>query len=389
MPQFRSPSAPRPSRRALPRPLALRSALAALLVLTAVGLAACGGSSSNSAATTATTPTTTGAAAAGGAAGAGRAAFAKYTTCLKQHGVTLPTRRPGGFGGGGGNGGPPTGATATGRPVRRDVAGGFFSGANSAKFRAAQTACSKLLPAGFGRGGFFGGGGGGGGNTAAFAAYRNCLMLHGVKIGAGFGAWSRRPPGRPGCAGRAQADRQGHEVRSRRAQACDPVSGAALRVRRRPRRQPRRREARIDHAPHRELLRAARRAHRGGRVVRVLDDLRHVVVRIERGRAHGDGVARRRAVERVGLGQHLVRRVGLADVRDERHAHVAACECRTSPSRRTRCSHGSARPTQRRRSRPRTPRCRRTWRRWRRRRQAVRPPRSRRTSRASARPSCS
>jgi hypothetical protein len=182
MPPYRSPRAPRPSGRALPRPLALRSALAALLVLTAVGLAACGGSSSNSAATTATTPTTTGAAAAGGTAGAGRAAFAKYTTCLKQHGVTLPTRRPGGFGGGGGNGGPPTGATgATGPTGRR---GGFFSGANSAKFRAAQTACSKLLPAGFRRGGF-GGGGAGGGNTAAFAAYRNCLSLHGVKIAAG------------------------------------------------------------------------------------------------------------------------------------------------------------------------------------------------------------
>ncbi len=180
MPPFPSPSAPRLSGRALPRPLALRSALAALLVLTAVGLAACGGSSSNSAATTATTPTTTGAAAAGGAAGAGRAAFAKYTTCLEQHGVTLPARRPGGFG----NGGPPTGATgATGPTGRR---GGFFSGANSAKFRAAQSACSKLLPAGFGRGGFFGGRGGGG-NSAAFAAYRNCLMLHGVKLGTAFG----------------------------------------------------------------------------------------------------------------------------------------------------------------------------------------------------------
>jgi hypothetical protein len=147
-----------------------------VLVLTAVGLAACGGSSSNSAATTATTGTTTGAAAAGGATGAGGAAFAKYTTCLKQHGVTLPTRRPGG------NGAPPSGTTgATGATGRR---GGFFAGANSAKFRAAQTACSKLLPAGFRRGGF-GGGGAGGGNTAAFAAYRNCLSLHGVKIAAG------------------------------------------------------------------------------------------------------------------------------------------------------------------------------------------------------------
>jgi hypothetical protein len=197
MPPSRSPHAPRPSGRALRSPIALRSALAGLLVLTAVGLAACGGSSSSASTATTTSPSTTGATGAGGAGGAGGAAFAKYTTCLKQHGVTLPARGQGGFGRG--NGGPPTGATgaggatgATGPTGRR---GGFFGGANGTKFRAAQTACAKLLPANFrGGGGFFGGGGAGGGNNAAFAAYRNCLTLHGVKIGAGFGGFGRRGP---------------------------------------------------------------------------------------------------------------------------------------------------------------------------------------------------
>jgi hypothetical protein len=171
MPPSRSPHAPRPSGRAL------RSALAALLVLTAGGLAACGGGGGSSASTTTSTNASTTTTTAGGAA------LAKFTACLKQHGVTLPARGPGGFGGG--NAGPPTGTTgadgATGPTARR---GGGFGGA---KFQAAQTACAKLLPANSRGGGFFGRGGAGGGNNAAFAAYRNCLTLHGVKIGAGFG----------------------------------------------------------------------------------------------------------------------------------------------------------------------------------------------------------
>jgi hypothetical protein len=163
----------------LSRPQALRSGLAALLTLTTVGLVACGGGSSPSASSTSstTTPTTTtGTAAAGGPGGA---AFAKYTSCLKQHGVTLPTRRSG-------DGGPPNGATGTTGAAGANGAGGpggFFGGSNSVKFRTAQTACGKLLPAGLRRGGF-GGGAGGGANSAAFAAYRNCLSLHGVKLAA-------------------------------------------------------------------------------------------------------------------------------------------------------------------------------------------------------------
>jgi hypothetical protein len=179
-----------------------RPALAALLILSAVGLAACGGgsgSAATTAATTTATPTTTGAAAAGGG-GANGAAFTKFTACLKQHGVTLPTGR-GGFGGGnpptgtnGGNGTPPpTGTTGT---TRRRGGGGFFGGANAnPKTRAALTACQKLLPAGrFGGGGFGRGGAGGGQNSAAFAAYTNCLKLHGVTL-------ARGGFGRPGANG--------------------------------------------------------------------------------------------------------------------------------------------------------------------------------------------
>jgi hypothetical protein len=206
MPSLHFPHARRPGGRAPLHPWFSRSALAVLLVAGAVGLAACGGSSGSAATTaaaggtgtdpaTTSTPTTT----TGGAGGANAAAFTKYTSCLKQHGVTLPTRRPGGGGfggGGGGGGGAPTGTTGT---STRPRGGGAF---NNPKFRAAQTACAKLLPAGA-RGGFGGGRGGGfgggAGNTAAFAAYRNCLTLHGVKLAAGAGGF-----GRPGANGGAK-----------------------------------------------------------------------------------------------------------------------------------------------------------------------------------------
>jgi hypothetical protein len=148
-----------------------RGAVAALLVTTAVAVAACGGSGS-SASTTGTTGTTS-TSAAGAAGGANSAAMAKYTACLEQNGVTLPTFGAGGPGGGAGGGGqggaPPTGTNAQGGARRL--------GGNP-KFQKAVAACASLRPAGL-RGGF--GGRGGGANSAAFAAYRNCLTLHGVK----------------------------------------------------------------------------------------------------------------------------------------------------------------------------------------------------------------
>lgn len=135
---------------------------------------ACGGSSGSSATSTtsgnATTASTT--PAAGGTAN--NAAFAKYTACLKKNGVTLPNFGAGGPGAGGGA--PPT--TTGGTPPQ----GGGPPGGNNAKFQKAQTACAKYRPAGARGAG--GPGFGGGQNNAAFAAYRNCLTIHGVKLSA-------------------------------------------------------------------------------------------------------------------------------------------------------------------------------------------------------------
>jgi hypothetical protein len=141
-----------------------RFLITSLLLVACVGLlAACGaGTKASSPATTTSTTTT---APSGGAPSS--AAFAKFADCLKQHGVTAPAG--GGFGGGGAGGGPPQGGGGA-RPQ--------LSTADRATFQAAQTACASLRPAG-------GGGfqrGGGGANSSAFAAYNNCLKLHGVTI---------------------------------------------------------------------------------------------------------------------------------------------------------------------------------------------------------------
>jgi hypothetical protein len=150
-----------------------RGAVAALLVTTALAAAACGGGG-GSAATTGTTAATTTTSAAGAANGANSTAFAKYTACLKQNGVTLPSFGAGRPPGGGAGGGQGTGTNAQGGQGRPRFA-------NNAKFQKAAAACAKLRPTGFRGGGFRGGPGGNGQNTAAFAAYRNCLTLHGVK----------------------------------------------------------------------------------------------------------------------------------------------------------------------------------------------------------------
>ncbi len=81
-----------------------------------------------------------------------------YLTCLRQHGVNVPTTRP------------------TARPsVRPSVrpSGGFT--ANPAMQKARQ-ACASLRPAG-GFGGF-----GGGQFAAAFQAFRSCMAAHGQTI---------------------------------------------------------------------------------------------------------------------------------------------------------------------------------------------------------------
>ena len=114
--------------------------LLAVSALTAACLAACGSSSST------TSKTSTSAASA-----SGNSSRTKLVACLKAHGVTLPTRRPGA--GAGANGGPPPGG-GSGAPGGAGPYGGgpgFFGGGgggaggggrfSNPKFRAAFQAC--------------------------------------------------------------------------------------------------------------------------------------------------------------------------------------------------------------------------------------------------------
>jgi hypothetical protein len=157
-------------------PLRPRQAVlpATALVLGALALSACGGNGTGAAATAASTPSTS---TPSTTTGGGANRFAAYTSCLRQHGVTLPNF------GGPRNGGTPPANPPSGAPPRNGGGrGGFFGNqtpAQSKAFQAAQTACASLRPQG---GGFFGGRGGGQFNSQAFAAYRNCLTLHGVKL---------------------------------------------------------------------------------------------------------------------------------------------------------------------------------------------------------------
>ena len=139
------------------RPFLLTRVLPACVVavLALVALTACGSSGSSDAASTTAAPTNSD-------SNAGSSAFAKYTACLKQHGVTVPS-----FAGGrrSGNGGPPTG--------RRNM-----TSAQRTAFQKAQSACASLRPSGA----FGGPGPGGGRNSQASAAFDNCLKLNGVTL---------------------------------------------------------------------------------------------------------------------------------------------------------------------------------------------------------------
>jgi hypothetical protein len=102
-----------------------------------------------------------------------RTSITAYLTCLRQHGVNVPTARP------------------TVRPTARPSGG--FGSPSSAMLKARQ-ACAKLRPAG----GF-----GGGRFAAAFQAFRTCMASHGVTIPA------TRPtaPPSPPASGAPRADR--------------------------------------------------------------------------------------------------------------------------------------------------------------------------------------
>lgn len=85
--------------------------------------------------------------------------FAAYADCLRQHGVTLPSRSPGAV-----------------RPSGTANRGGGFGGnfAQNPQMQAAAQACAALRPAG----GAFGGGRGG----TALAAFRTCMTQQGVTL---------------------------------------------------------------------------------------------------------------------------------------------------------------------------------------------------------------
>jgi hypothetical protein len=151
------------------------------VTLLAVGcsLAACGSASSSStsgsagASTTSGTSTATAAAGGGAGGGANPARRAALVACLKQHGVTLPSRPPGS--GGAAGGGTGTGTNGTGTTRRRGfLFGGGGAFANNPKLQAAFKACGANFRA---RGGFRGRL-----SHAAITNYVTCVRQHGYNL---------------------------------------------------------------------------------------------------------------------------------------------------------------------------------------------------------------
>lgn len=144
-------------------------------------IAACGSASSSSGSSGSggsSSSTTASAAAAGG--GASSSQRTKLAACLKQHGVTLPSRPagapPSGAPGSGSASGSGTGTTGTGTTRRR----GFFGGggfANNPKLQAAFKACGANF-------GFRGGGGRFTGRLShtAVTKYVTCVRQHGYNL---------------------------------------------------------------------------------------------------------------------------------------------------------------------------------------------------------------
>ncbi len=172
--------------REVSRPRRVGLFIALPLIGVALLATACGGGSTKTSSSDSTS-TTTPSGSTGSAAAASRA---KFTQCLESHGVPASVASAG-FGRRGTNGS--TSSTTT---------GGSSAGRSSlfTQYQSAFTACRSDLPAGsFGGGGNF--------NSAALAAYRNCLEIHGVTVptttpgstgsgggfGGGFGAASRSP----------------------------------------------------------------------------------------------------------------------------------------------------------------------------------------------------
>ena len=115
----------------------------------------------------------------------GSAQDSAYRNCLSQHGVTLPSGRPGGAGASGRpSGARPSGVRPSGvRPSGGYGGGGFGFGGASAdpSMQAAIQACASDRPSGAAG---FGGGRGGGFDSTALAAFTSCMKDHGVTVAA-------------------------------------------------------------------------------------------------------------------------------------------------------------------------------------------------------------
>ncbi len=174
-------------------------ALAAAGIISLGALLLTGCSSSSPAATTAQPS------ASGSGSAAGGAQFTAYRNCLSQHGVTMPTGRPGGgnfsrnpsdrpTGGftrpSGGFSRNPSDRPSGGYRGGPGGGGGFGGASANPSEQAAAKACASLAPTGgFGGFGNRGGASGGPGGTA-LAAYVSCMKDHGITVPANGGARS-------------------------------------------------------------------------------------------------------------------------------------------------------------------------------------------------------
>jgi hypothetical protein len=158
----------------------------------ALVVAGCGGGGSKSATSSSTTSSTTAGATTGTTTGrgTGAAGFAAYTQCMTSHGIpasALQNRRGNAPPATGGEGGAPPASAPGGAADGSIPTPSLPAGVTQAQYQAAIEACRSQLPAG----GF----GGGGANSAALAAYRNCLQLHGVTLPAGGQRAGGQPTG--------------------------------------------------------------------------------------------------------------------------------------------------------------------------------------------------
>jgi hypothetical protein len=177
--------------REVSRPRRVGLFIALPLIGVALLATACGGGSTKTS-SSASSSTTAPSGSTGSTAAASRA---KFTQCLESHGVPASVASAG-FGRRGPGGS--TSSTTTGGSSSTGGTPAARSGLLT-QYQSAFNACRSDLPSGLGRGGNL--------NSATFAAYRNCLEIHGVTVptttpgstgsgggfGGGFGGASQSP----------------------------------------------------------------------------------------------------------------------------------------------------------------------------------------------------